>query len=195
MTTHRLQALADGIFAIAMTLLVFDLKAPVKLLSAADLHHHLVMMWPQFWTFGQSFLLLGTLWIASNRHIHFIEHADQRYLWLNIVWLMFVVLLPFSTSLLARYHCEVTGALFFHINLLLLGALFYLNWRYATRRDLVRSDVEKELIRKIGRRNMIFPLASLCAILLSFATPQWSSLAYVLVLLSARTISKRSAKK
>jgi uncharacterized membrane protein len=194
MTTQRLQALADGIFAIAMTLLVFGLKVPEGVSSTTDFNRHLLALWPQFWTFGQSFLLLGIFWVTSNRHVHFVGHTNQPYLWLNIVWLMFVALVPFSTSLLSRYAHYLTCALFFHLNLLLIGSFFYWNWRYAVNHGLVDPTLNSGAIRRIDKGNLIFPVASLCAVCLSFATPQWSNLAYLLILVSVRLVLKRSPK-
>jgi uncharacterized membrane protein len=193
MTTQRLQALADGIFAIAMTLLVFGLKVPEGISSTVDFNRHLIALWPQFWTFGQSFLLLGIYWITSNRHIHFVEKTNQGYLWLNIIWLMFVAVVPFSASLLSHYRRYLGGALFFHVNLLLVGSFFYLNWRYAAKCGLVHSTVDDDAIRRIGRNNLVFPGASMCAICLSFVTPQWSNLAYLLILVSVGFVFKRSS--
>ena len=194
MTTQRLQTLIDGIFAIAMTLLVFNFKIPEGALSAADFNRRLLDLWPQFWTFSQSFLLLGIFWASSNRQSRFIEHTDQAHLWINIVWLMFVALVPFSTSLLARYTRYVTCALFFHANLLFIGLFFYWNWCHARNRGLLHPSTSVGVIRRIGRRNLIFPAASLCALGLSFATPLWSSLAYLLIPFLLRLVTRRSAE-
>lgn len=181
METQRLQTLVDGIFAIAMTLLVFNLRVPQGPLSAADFNRLLLGLWPQFWTFGQSFLLLGMFWITSHRQFRFIEYTDQAHLWIHIVWLMFVALVPFSTSLLGHYSQYLTCALFFHSNLLAVGLFIYWNWRHAARSGLIRSSVSSRMIRRNMKRNLVFPVASLCALGLAFATPLWSNLAYLLI--------------
>ena len=194
MTPQRLQTLVDGIFAIAMTLLVFNFKAPEGGLSAADFSRRVLDLWPQFWTFGQSFLLLGIFWASSNRQSRFIQFTDQGHLWINILWLMFVALVPFSTSLLARYAPYPTCALFFHANLLLIGVLFDWNWRHARNRGLLYQNTSVGIIRGMGRRNLVFPATSLCAIGLSFATPLWSSLAYLLIPFLLRLLTRKPAE-
>ena len=194
MTVGRLETLIDGIFAIAMTLLVFNFKVPEGASSAADFNRRLLDLWPQFWTFGQSFLLLGIFWATSNRQSRFIERTDQAHLWIHIVWLMFVALVPFSTSLLARYNRYVVCALLFHTNLLFISLFFYWNWRRAINRRLLHQSVSVGIIRMMGRRNLIFPAASLFALGLSFATPLWSSLAYLLIPCMLRLVTRKPVK-
>jgi uncharacterized membrane protein len=180
MAPQRLQTLIDGIFAVAMTLLVFNLKVPQGPLSSVEFNRALFLLLPQFWTFGQSFLLLGIFWSASHRLSRFMEYTDATHLWIHIVWLMFVALVPFSTSLLGHFSYYLACALFFHSNMLTVGLLYYFIWRYAARHGLLRS-LSKAAIRRIDMRNLVFPAIALCASGVSFISPLWSNLVYLLI--------------
>jgi len=180
MAPQRLQTLIDGIFAIAMTLLVFNLKVPQSPLSSGEFNRALFLLWPQFWTFGQSFLLLGIFWSASHRLSRLIEYTDATHLWIHIVWLMLVALVPFSTSLLGHFSYYLACALFFHSNMLAVGLLYYCIWRYAAKHGLLKS-LSGAAIRRLDMRNLVFPAVALCALGVSFVSPLWSNLVYLLI--------------
>ncbi len=101
MKAERVQAFSDGVFAVAITLLVLDLVPPP--VTTRDLLSALADHWPDFAAFGLSFLTIGIIWV--NHHVVFdaIQRVDRPLLFLNIGLLMSVVLLPFSTSLFARF--------------------------------------------------------------------------------------------
>lgn len=102
MPTARLETLADGIFAIAMTLLVLSIEAPSPgtITSSLDFQNYIDLI-PQMSVYALSFILLGS-WL--NHHIFFlIKKTNTRLVWINILWLMLVVLVPFSTSLIGSY--------------------------------------------------------------------------------------------
>jgi len=97
----RIEALTDGIFAIAMTLMVFDIKvAPVAHMDQWNLRHELIQLWPRFLAYVISFVMLGVYWVGHHNQYHYIRRTDRPFLWINIFFLMGVSLIPFSTSLL-----------------------------------------------------------------------------------------------
>ena len=181
LSTKRIQALTDGVFAIAMTLLVLNFEVPtIPEGSAVQMLPKLVLgLWPKFFNYVLSFILLAIFWIAHHRQFHFIKFIDQKLLWINILGLMFIVLIPFSTSLIAEYGDVQIAALVFECNLLVIGWLFYRQWSYATgKHHLIDRDLSAQTILSNKRRNLIVPAISLVAIGLSFLTPQWSEVAY-----------------
>jgi uncharacterized membrane protein len=181
-STQRLETLIDGIFAIAMTLLVFNIKLPERpLADGAALAEALKDLFPHFIAFGQSFLLLGLFWFVNHRQLRAIRHADRRFMWLNLFWLMAVVLIPFSTSLNGEYGRHWEGAAFFHGNLLAAGLLSFVIWHYADRRALIRESLPPAAIRAGKWRGIIFPLAALLALAVSLWSPHWSNLCYFLI--------------
>lgn len=101
MHTARLETLADGVFAIVMTLLVFELRIPeLPGAAAADLWAAVVLLGPSLLSFIVSFLVLGVYWVGHHSQFQHIRRADQTLLWLNILFLMCVSLVPFSAGML-----------------------------------------------------------------------------------------------
>lgn len=191
--TQRLETLIDGIFAIAMTLLVFNIKLPerTEIAGGAELAAALVALAPHFSAFVQSFLLLALFWFVSHRQMRAIRHADARFLWINLCWLMAVALVPFSTSLNGEFGRYWEGAAFFHGNLLLVGLLSYAIWHYADRRALIHESLTAAAIRGGKRRGLLFPLAALLALAVAPWGPGWSNLCYLLIPAAAPLLGRR----
>jgi uncharacterized membrane protein len=184
LSTKRIQALTDGVFAIAMTLLVLNLKVPpVTEESAAQVLPKLVLrLWPDFFNYALSFILLATFWIVHHRQFHFIKAINQKLLWINILGLMFIALIPFSTSLIAEHGDVQIAALVFECNLLAIGLIFYVHWSYATgKHHLINPDLSAQRILLNKKRNLVMPVVSLIAIGLSFLTPDWSEVPYLAI--------------
>lgn len=184
LTTRRLEALTDGIFAIAMTLLVLtlDLGEVVSGLTQTKLHHLLLAQLPKFYNYALSFVLLAIFWILHHQQFHYIKKTDQRHLWINIFILMFVALIPFSTSLVGDYSNDWMAEFFFGTNIFILGMLFSLNWHYSTRDyRLIEGKLEQRHIRVGTRRGLVTPLVSLLAILTAFVNPTCSPYVYLLI--------------
>jgi len=181
LSTKRIEALTDGVFAIAMTLLVLNIEVPpITGGSAAEVLPKLVLrLWPKFFNYALSFVLLAIFWIVHHRQFHFIKAIDQRLLWINILGLMFIALIPFSTSLIAEHGDVQIAALVFECNLLAIGLLFYVHWSHATgKHHLIDPDLSAQTILSNKKRNLIIPAVSLVAIGLSFLTPGWSEVPY-----------------
>jgi len=105
LSKHRLEALTDGIYAVAMTLLVLELKlpeahAPISESGFADLLLHLI---PKFVAWLISFFILAIFWLSHQRAFHYVRTVDAKLLWINVVSLAFASLLPFSSALVGEY--------------------------------------------------------------------------------------------
>lgn len=150
-TTHRLELLTDGVFAIVMTLLVLDISIPEIARSSvqAELPGRLLELWPKFYSYVLSFVVLGLLWISHRRIFHYIKRSNAGLLWINIIFLMFVALIPFSTSLLGDYRMEQLTFMVYGINLFLIFAMMFILWTYATGKyRLVDSKIDPRLVKK-----------------------------------------------
>jgi len=103
MSTGRLEAFSDGVFAVAITLLVLDLKVAGPGTRSSSLAHQLVHAWPAYATYVVSFMVIGIIWV--NHHTLFVSvvHIDRTLLFLNLLLLMFVTVIPFPTVLFADY--------------------------------------------------------------------------------------------
>ena len=185
LSKHRLEALSDGIFAFAMTLLVLDLKIP-KVPEAALIQgllaHMLFEMWPKILSYVISFVLLGVFWIGHHGYLHFLKRTDRWFLWINLLFLMFIVLVPFSTDLLGDYPTHRLAVMVFGCNIIAIGLTLYLQWWYATRgHHLVGRDIEPELVRKGKRRILMGVVIYTCAVLIALFNPTVGLILYALL--------------
>ena len=140
---ERLTALTDGVFAVAMTLLVLDLRVPDLLGGAAHsergLWDALLSQGPSFAAYLLSFTMLGTFWLAQHGLLGILRRCDRTFTWIQLGFLLVVTLLPFSAALLARYDYLRVAVGVYWLNLLLLGAALEWSSRYG-RRALLPAD-------------------------------------------------------
>ena len=168
--SYRVETLADGVFAIAMTLLVLDLKVPslAAVAEAGGLGPALLLLWPRVLAYGISFVILGIYWTAHHYQYHSLKQADRNALWINLLFLLLVTALPFSASLLASYP-ERTAILVYAANSAGIGLALYANWSYGSRRpELLRGPLDPGFVRLIRYHILFAPTLYALAIPLSF---------------------------
>lgn len=183
LTKARLEALSDGIFAFAMTLLVIGLSVPDKAIlvsSNAYALQVLLNLYSGFAHYALAFLILGAFWLSQHMQFHSVRTPDKIFIWINLVTLMFVALLPFSSSFSGAFSGVPVGAMVFEANLLLIGMGMSLQWWYATDGNrLTESTLTPEYIRKVRIRNLVVPAVSLVGILFALSGSTWSSAIYM----------------
>ena len=143
-------ALTDGVFAIVMTLLVLEIGIPEIAPSSAhtELPQRLIELWPKFLSYVLSFIILGLFWYLHHIAFHYIKRSDNGLIWLNILFLMFVALIPFSTSLIGSYGKEQLPTAIYAINIILALAMRLIMWTYATgKHRLVDSDISPRFLK------------------------------------------------
>ncbi len=155
LSTHRLAALTDGVFAIVMTLLVLEISIPeiVPSLAHTELPHRLIELWPQVLSYIISFIILGLFWYLHHMAFHHIKRSDSGLIWLNIVFLMFIALIPFSTALFGSFAKEQLPLIIYISNIIVASIMRLLIWTYATgKHRLVDKDISPRLVKwdKIG---------------------------------------------
>ena len=182
----RVAALTDGVLAIVMTLLVIDLVSEVpNLLKAGPLTLALLEMWPKFVAYALSFIMLGILWSYHHHMFQRIKHVDPKVLWINLLLLMFVALVPFSTSMLGEFKIfDNTAVVFYGSNFLLLIIGAAILWSYVSKnRKLLNDDISPEEISQF-RMNAILSSSILAvAIGLSFINSYIGIMIYILLAL------------
>ncbi len=190
--TRRLEALTDGIFAIAMTLLVLQLTVPE---SGRNLHHDLRLELPDGLSYAVSFVILGVYWVGHRSQFQLIERADRTLTWLNILFLMGIALIPFSAALLGRHHETETAVVVYGSNLVAVAILHLAMWLYATRvRRLVAPGLPAAAILYGTRLSVIAPAIYLVAIALAPVSTAASIAVYAAVpLLYATGLAYRVA--
>jgi uncharacterized membrane protein len=151
--TNRMEAFSDGVFAIAVTLLVLELSVPAG--SGDHLLRAFAEQWPSYLAYVVSFATIGGVWVAHSVITEYLERADAVLVRLNLLLLLVVSFLPFPTRLLAEYirenRPERVAATIYGITLLLASTMVSVLWRYAVRRRLVHpdsADVELQMITK-----------------------------------------------
>jgi uncharacterized membrane protein len=132
MTTNRLEAFSDGVFAVAITLLIFNVQVPR--VADAELGHALLSQWPSYASYVVSFLTIGIIWVNHHGLFHRVRRIDRNLLFLNLALLMVVAFLPFPTSLLAEYvlgrEAASIVAVVYGVTMILLSLTFIATWGY-----------------------------------------------------------------
>ncbi len=183
-SAERLIALADGVFAIVMTLLVLDLGVPVAkgLSDNSALLQRLSEMWPEFLIYVLSFMILGVFWVIHHSIYASVKQYDTTLVWLNIAFLMFVSLIPFSTALVGKNGFIVVTAVIYGINMLLLFNLGWATYAFTTgKRRLVGEDYDPQIVRGGKLMGLIYTLIMIPAIGIAFINPKISFLIYALL--------------
>ena len=135
LTKGRLEALSDSIFAFAMMLLVIGLNLPDKatLVQSNEFAlHFLLSLYSDFFHYILAFLILGAFWLSQHQQFQSVRVPDKIFIWINLVTLMFVALLPFSTSFSGDFSHATLGAMVFEANLFAIGMGMTCQWWNAT---------------------------------------------------------------
>lgn len=118
----RILAFTDGVFAIAITLLVLQIEVPTGMTSNADFIDELGSLWPDLFAFAISFMVIGIYWIDHHRLMRMVNEYDNAMMGMTMLYLFWVVLLPFSSQLIGEYGSDVRlSTVFYILNLALLG--------------------------------------------------------------------------
>lgn len=185
LSKHRIEAFIDGVFAIAMTILVLNIEVPDNLIisGSGDLLIALQKMIPLFFNYVISFVILGSMWVSNNNQFRYIKITNKSHLWLYLWTLMFVVLVPFSTSLMGNYPGLIVAELFFHFNLLCIGILSIIKWNYIIRNQYLLHLDKYSItdIKKDRGSSFVFLAIPIIAVMVTFISPQWSTLTYALI--------------
>lgn len=182
----RLEALSDGLFAFAMTLLVLDLRVP----SAAIVHgeptlqHALLRVLPRIVPYLMSFMTLGIFWIGQQTQLNALTRTDRNLTWIHLAFLLPVTFVPFTTSLLAEFLSYRTALLVYWLNIFLLGLFLYFSWTYSRHAGLIKDDMTEETRAAVDRRIVIAQSLYAGGAALAFVNTYWSIAAIVLIQLN-----------
>jgi len=162
---ERLIFFSDAVFAIAITLLALDIRLPAgsEMFSDAQLLAALLGIWHKYLVYGISFFVIGTLVIGHHRKFRFIKRCDSRLLMLNLLMLMVIAFVPFPSSILSEYSNR-TATVFYALTMAAASLLGAAVWQYAAHRHRL---IDPHLDEKLRRRQLIAPLATAVAFLLS----------------------------
>jgi uncharacterized membrane protein len=182
--TARLEAFSDGVFAIAVTLLILEIHVPARE-HAETLGHELLRIWPSYLGYLTSFLTIGVMWINHHYVFELIARVDRTMLLLNTLLLMLIAFVPFPTAVLAQF-IETGGArsaaVLYGATLTLTAMTYFAWWRYASAgRRLIGDEVPDEVVDDITRAYLPGTLLYGGAALLAFLQPWVSAAAYLAI--------------
>jgi uncharacterized membrane protein len=182
---NRVEALSDGLFAIAMTILVLGFKLPTLPASAPNVQvaPAIWLMWPALLTYTVAFIGIGVYWILHHMVFHAVRVVDGVLLWLNIVFFLFISILPFSVQLVDQFpRAQVTPVLL-GANLALVGWLLYAQWVYAlSRPSLLVEHLPSWYRDSVGLRVTVAPVAATLTTFICFWSVSTSLAVYALLL-------------
>jgi uncharacterized membrane protein len=168
---NRILAISDGVFAFAVTLLVLDLFVPVLSYGATsgDLGQALSKEYLSFVSYLLSFFIAGIWWNAHNRNFSFLRDADSRLRWLNLLFLIWIALLPFFTKILNQYANLQLAVVLYAFDQAGAGFFMTLSWWYSSRNHrLVDGSLKDRTIKYVTLRNAVAPLFFIISMGLSF---------------------------
>jgi uncharacterized membrane protein len=180
-STNRLETFADGVFAIAATLLILNVDAQVG--DAHDLGARVAHIWPSYLAYAVSFVTIGIMWLNHHTVLTQIERADRRFLLANVGLLLCIAFVPFPTRLVAE-HIRGEGAreaaLTYGFTMVATAIMFSVTWFYACgRRRLLRADADPAIVSGLTRSYLPGPWIYLGATLLAFASPTASVIVFM----------------
>ena len=183
--SDRLKAIADGVFAVAMTLLVLELVVPEVIHpSERELINILLSMWPKFLAYVLSFLIAGIFWIVHHTIFDAIRYYNSTLAWINIIFLLLVALIPFTTSLLGEYFLMKTSTVIYGIHLLCMFIVAFSLWTYSTSRQiLVTPNLDSITVKGAKRMGYVYFSILSLAIIIAFLNPLISVVIYGLFVL------------
>ena len=184
MSPTRLEAFADGVFAIAATLLILNVDAQIPG-DAGDLGASILHIWPSYLAYAVSFVTIGIMWVNHHTVMTQIDRTDRRFLFANIGLLMCIAFVPFPTRLVAE-HIRGDGArdaaLVYGFTMVTTAIMFNITWLYASRGGrLLRPDANPAVVSGLTRSYLPGPWIYLGATLLAFVSPAASVIGFLVI--------------
>ncbi len=200
LSTSRIEAFSDGVFAIAITLLVLEIRVPEisEALVNQELTHKLLEIWPKYLGYITSFLVIGIYWVAHHNVFHYVKRSDRILPWLNLLCLMCISFIPFPTALIGEYPQARIAVAVYGATMTVNAFVFNLMWWYIVNQSnrLVDKNTDPRVLRRITKDYLagIFPY--LIGFMISFFSTQLSVIIYVLnplvyIFLNSRHVIER----
>ena len=186
---NRLEAFSDGVFAIAITLLVLEIAVPAvtRTIHPAEVVHELAGEWPVYLAYFVSFMTIGAVWIEHSVLIDALDHIDGVFMRLNLVLLLFAAFLPFPTRMMTEWagveDAERIAVVFYGIVLLVMVLMLIVLGRHAERAGLFGDDVADERKEETRVKYQLMPslVAYVVAALLGFFVPRVGITIYLVI--------------
>ena len=183
---NRIETLVDGIFAVAMTILVLEIHVPDLAREASDaaLFEAFTRLAPKILSYACGFVILGTIWIGHHYQFHYIRSTDRVLLWINLIFLLAISFLPFAIAFVGASGARTTPCVIYGANLIVAGTCLLFQWEYAAanaKRRLVRKSLAPEVISSVRNRVMVGMAGYGLGLAAAFVAPKLSLLCYAAV--------------
>lgn len=194
---ERIVFFSDAVFAIAITLLILEIKPPhIDQFSESALRHKLFLLLPKFTGYIVSFLIVGLMWIEHHRIFRFIKDYDGGLLWRNLLHLLSISFVPFPTAVFSEYFQSPTAFILYAASFAAVGLTKLWVWRYAAGRDnLLEAGTDELTVKRISRRSLAVPLSCGVAIILSLFSVFIAPIGFALIPLIAHLVDPTRGQK
>lgn len=181
LSKDQLQSFTNNVFAVAITLLVLNFTVPALQESNIALIDFLSGLWPQFLSYTISFFIIAAFFLSLHDYLTQLKNINRRIFWTTMLKFFFIVLIPFSTLLMTEYgHLQIAN-IFFDLNILLIGLLFYVDNHMIKEETTENVDPKKATYRKW--KDFLIPISAILAIVITFISPKYSQYAFLILLL------------
>lgn len=180
--TGRIIAISDGVFGVALTLLVLEIRVPVmeSIHTETDLIQAFLALKSKFLVYLLAFMTTGIFWVGHSSQYKNIEKSDRNLSWINLLFLLSVTMLPFTTAFLGDYtHFKFPIAIYW-VNIFMLGATLYINWIYACKHNFVNEETKQLVNVPLKKRIIIAQALYLLGALMCFISP-FLSIAFIIL--------------
>jgi uncharacterized membrane protein len=191
----RIVAFSDGVFAIAITLLVLQINIPAHLPQGTTLFEEIVDQETDFIAYAISFAVLGKLWLAHHRFFAAVERFDSVLMGLNLLYLAWIVLVPFTSEVLGDHGDESAGVILYAIVLAGVSLTFQVQIGYSSRNSLLRPQLREIEQRVIGPANFLFAAVFLLSIPVALVSPMAGILMWAVIFFTGGRLGARIAAR
>jgi uncharacterized membrane protein len=177
----RIVAFSDGVFAIAITLLVLQINIPAHLPAGDTLFDEILDEHRNFIAYGISFAVLGKLWLAHHRFFASVERFDPVLMGLNLLYLAWIVLVPFTSEVLGDYGDDCTSVILYAAIMTSVSITFQIQILYADRKDMIRPELREYARQFSGAANFAIGVVFLLSIPVALISPLAATVMWLLV--------------
>ncbi len=194
---ERIVFFSDAVFAIAITLLIIEIKVPHLEHDASDRDFWIALLieTPKIIGFLFSFFVIGAYWVGHHQIYGYIKKWNNGLIWRNVMFLAAIAFIPFSTAFFSEYPSRFVPLFLYALSFSIAGFLETWQWRYAVRKQLIDETLSAAGIKQHTLHYSILPLVGVTAILIVFITPLLSGFAFWLIPILQRVIKRRFAEK
>lgn len=179
----RIIAISDGVFAVALTLLVLEIRVPILEIihSEKELIAQFIALKSKFLVYLLAFMTTGIFWLGHSSQYKHIEKSDRNLNWINLIFLLFVTMLPFTTAFLGDYTKFKFPIFIYWLNIFMLGILLYINWNYAYKKEFVNENTKEDTNVPLRKRIIYAQTLYFIGALLCFINP-YISITFIILI-------------